>query len=211
MAILSVSVPKGGGATLDVDIDAIPPEAFSAIVLAGLEAYLGKRMSKITGLTKLSGDDLTKAHEAATKIATENLANIMAGKITAKGKKAKADGVSREVKTEAIRLAKAVVKDQIRAAGMKISHVAAKDITAAANELIANDPSYFETAKANIAARATIQPTLDIKSLISESPALVAKATAKAEANKAAGLSKTQAGKVKPRKRNEAKPEAVTT
>lgn len=204
MAVLSVPIPKGGGATIDVDVDAIPQEAFSAIVLAGLEALLGKRMSKITGLTKLEGEDLAKAHEAAGKIAAENLSNIMANKVAAKRGKAKADGVSREVKTEATRLAKAVVKDQIRAAGMKISHVAAKDITAAANELIANDPSYIETAKVNIEARSHITPAIDIKSLISESPALVAKAQAKSDANKAEGLSAKQAGKVKPAKRKEA-------
>lgn len=212
MAILNVPIPKGGGATIEVDVDTIPQEAFSAIVMAGLEALLGKRMSKITGLTKLEGEELTKAHEAAAKIAAENLANIMANKVSAKRGAKKADGVSREVKTEATRLAKAVVKDQIRAAGMKISHVAAKDITSAANELIANDPSYYEQAKTNIEARSHITPAVDIKSLVQESPALVAKAAERAAKNKAEGLSKTQAGKVAPRKKGDkGQPAAGTT
>ena len=212
MAILSVPVPKGGGATLDVDVDAIPPEAYHVIVLAGIEALLSKRMSKITGLTKLEGAELDKAHEAAVEIATQNLADIMANKIKAKGAKAtKTPGITREVKTEATRLAKAVVKDAIRASGKKPSMVPARDITAAANELIANDPSYFEEAKANLEKRASIKPAIDVMNLVAESPALLAKAAAKSKANKADGLSKTQAGKVKPRKKGEAKPEATAS
>lgn len=210
MAILTVAVPKGGGATLDVDTDAIPQEAYSAIFQAGLEVMLGKRMSKITGLTKLEGEDLAKAHEAAVKVATENLANIMANKVSAKRGAKKADGISREVKTEATRLAKAVVKDQIRAKGLKISHVAAKDITAAANELISSDPSYYEEAKANIEKRSHITPAIDIGSLISESPTLVARAKEKADKAKAeGGLSAKQAGKVQPRKKKTVEAEAT--
>lgn len=213
MGILKIEVPKSGGQTLDVETDDLNAEVYAAIMTAGLEALLGKRMSKITGLTKMSGDDLTKAHDAAIKIATENLDALKAGKVSTKRTKAKADGVSREVKTEATRLAKAVVKDQIRAAGMKISTVAAKDITAAANELIANDPSYIETAKVNIEARAAkpLPNGFDIKAMIHESPKLVEAAAKKAAANKADGLSAKQAGKVKPAKKGSKPTEVPAT
>lgn len=203
MGTFAVPIPKGGGATLEIDTDAIPPEAYHAVVMAGLEALLGKRMSKITGLTKLEGEDLAKAHEAAAKIAQENLDNLMANKVPTKGARAaKTPGITREVRTEAMRLVKAVLKDQVRANGQKPSMVPAKQYTEAANLILADDPKYFEQAKINLEARAQIpKPTLDLSSMLQESPTLLAKAKAKSDANKAEGLSKTQAGKVKPRGR----------
>ena len=96
-------------------------------------------------------------------------------------------------------LAKEVVKNEIRAAGMKISHVEASEITKAANALIAADPAFIETATANIEARAAQKVNVDISSLIHESPKLVQAAEARKAASKAV-LSKTQAGKAAPRK-----------
>jgi len=107
--------------------------------------------------------------------------------------------VSGVVMTEARRLAKEVVKNEIRAAGMKISHVEASEITKAANEIIASDPSYIETAQANIEARTAKVVSVNIKSLVHESPKLVA-AAAKRKAESAVQLSSKQAGKVAPRK-----------
>ena len=80
--------------------------------------------------------------------------------------------------TEARRLAKEVVKNEIRAAGMKISFVEASVITKAANELIAADPSFIENAKANIEARSAVKSAINIANLVHESPKLVAKAEA---------------------------------
>lgn len=62
--------------------------------------------------------------------------------------------VERAVMSEAVRLAKEVVKNEIRKANMK---VAAKDITAAAKAFVEGDPSYIEQAKANIAEHAQSQ------------------------------------------------------
>src|SRR5882762_2344156 len=122
MAILKVPVSKTG-TTLDVDVDAIPQDAFAIIVMEGLKVLLGKKMSKIT-VAKLEGADLAKAQEAALEVAKSNLSDIMADKVkSGRSGSAKNKGVPGAVMTEARRLAKAVVKDQIRAAGMKISHV----------------------------------------------------------------------------------------
>ena len=82
----------------------------------------------------------------------------------------------------------------------------------AANELIASDPSYVTQAKANIEARANIKPAIDIKTLVAESPKLVAAAEAKkAKAKADAPLSAKQAGKVAPRKGSKPGREAGVT
>ena len=207
MAVLKVPVSKAG-ATLDVDVDKIPQDAFAIVVLEGLKVLLAKKMSKIT-VAKLEGEDLAKAQAAALEVAKGNLSDIMEDKVkSGRSGSSKTKGVPGAVMTEARRLAKAVVKDQIRAAKIKISTVPASDITAAANELIASDDSYVIQAKANLEARATVKPTIDITKLIQPDPKLVAKAEAKkAEAKKNAPLSAKQAGKVAPR----AKPTADQT
>ena len=207
MAILKVPVSKAG-ASLDVDVDKIPQDAFAIVVLEGLKVLLAKKMSKIT-VAKLEGEDLAKAQAAALEVAKGNLSDIMEDKVkSGRSGSSKTKGVPGAVMTEARRLAKAVVKDQIRAAKIKISTVPASDITAAANELIASDDSYVIQAKANLEARATVKPTIDITKLIQPDPKLVAKAEAKkAEAKKNAPLSAKQAGKVAPR----AKPAADQT
>jgi hypothetical protein len=199
MAILKIPVTKGGQ-TMDIDTDAIHADAYAAALQEGLKVLLNRKMSKVT-VAKLEGDDLEKARSAAMEIAAKNFEDIMSGNIKAGRGSSKTKGVPGVVMTEARRLAKAVVKDQIRAAGMKISHVEASEITKAANQLIADDPSYIEQAKANLDKRAEIKPVIDIKSLVSESPKLVAAAEAKKAKAKASGtLSAKQAGKVAPRK-----------
>lgn len=204
MATLRVPVTKAG-TTIEVNSDTLPEEAYKFVFEAGLKAVLNLGMSKI--LTKgLEGDKLAEAQAAALAKAQENLDNLLAGKIK-KGrttaKDANGNKVSGPVMTEARRLAKEVVKNEIRAAGMKISHVEASVITKAANELIAADPSYIEKATANLEARSTIKSAVDIKALVHESPKLVAKANA-AKAERKTQLSAKQAGKVAPRKTREA-------
>ncbi len=204
MATLRVPVTKAG-TTIEVNSDSLPEEAYKFVFEAGLKAVLNLGMSKI--LTKgLEGDKLAEAQAAALAKAQENLDNLLAGKIK-KGrttaKDANGNKVSGPVMTEARRLAKEVVKNEIRAAGMKISHVEASVITKAANELIAADPSYIEKATANLEARSTIKSAVNIKALVHESPKLVAKANA-AKAERKTQLSAKQAGKVAPRKTREA-------
>ena len=203
MAILQVPITKGKG-FIEIDTEdgeALPSEVYKEALLLGLKELCNRGMSKLTKASFNGDEEALKAGAMAQ--AEKNVEAIAQGKIRFLGKKAKT-GESAAVMTEARRLAKNLVKDGIKAAGMKISHVEAKDITAAANELLANDPSLIEQAKANLEERAKVPAKVDlIKSLIKESPKLVAKAEA-ASAKKKTTLSKTQAGKVAPR----AKPKA---
>lgn len=212
----SVSIPilkAGKDAHLDVDTDAIPQDMYALALIEGLKVILNSRMSKVGAVTKLDGEELTKAHAKAMEIANENLTKLMSGDIKSKGKATKSD-IPREVMTEARRIAREMVKNEIRKAGMKPSHVAASEITKVADEFIASDPNILVQAKENLAKRAHLSAASETEEQakatlakfgVSESPKLVAKA-AKAAADKKAKapLSAKQAGKVAPRKRPEA-------
>jgi len=201
MAILKIPVTKAGNRLIEVDPGQLSDEIYAIALVEGLKPLINKGMSKI--LTKnLDGDELEAAKSAAYAIAEKNLENLYAGKVrkgrvaatTADGKK-----VPGVVLTEARRLAKEVVKNEIRASGGKISHYEASEITKAANELLAADSSFIETATANIEARTKIKSAVDISTLIHESPKLVA-AAEKAKAERKSQLSAKQAGKAAPRK-----------
>lgn len=220
MAILKIPVTKAGNKTIEFNTDNLPEEIYSsvmeAIVFEGLKVLLNKKMSKIS--TKgLEGEELVKAHTDAYKVATENASALFEGKLGTR-RATSASKVPGVIMTEARRLAKEVVKNEIRAAGMKVSHVEASEITKLANEMIATDPTFIEQATANIEARtakvtkgeddaaikAAALAKLQALGGVHESPKLVAKA-AKAKAESKAQLSSKQAGKVAPRK---PKPEA---
>lgn len=211
MAIVKIPVLKAGkDATVDIDTDALPQDMYALALMEGLKTLVNARMSKVGAVTKLEGEDLTKAHAKALEIAKENVTKIMAGEVKSKAKSAKSD-VPRDVMTEARRIAKELVKNEIRKAGMKPSHVAASEITKVANEYIASDPTILVQARENLAKRADIKVSASeseakaalAKFGLSESPKLKAKAEAAASAKKST-LSAKQAGKVAPRKRPEA-------
>jgi len=203
--IINVPIAKAGkDANLTVDVSLLSEEMYALCLAEGLKSILNSRMSKVGPVTKLEKEgkleELKTNQELALKIAQDNLTKLMAGDIKAKSKAAKSD-LPRDVQTEARRIARDIVKNQIRASGGKPSHYSAKDITAAADEFIKRDPSIVEDAKAALAKRAGNKPEVNISDLIKESPSLVAKAKAKADANKASGLSAKQAGMVPTRKK----------
>ncbi len=214
MAIITVNIKKAGQ-TMEVDTDKLPLDLYAEFVRIGAEHALNTKQSKVatpTAQKSMSETDAAAERDSAMKIAQTNLEAIYANKFKV-GRKAagNANKVTREVNTEAMRLARITIKDAIVAAGERISHVKASDISAAAKDLIAQEPEYIEKAKANIEAnKVTPKPTmkLDISALIS--PELVAKTKAKTESAKAksAGImSATQAGLVKGKRKA---PDATT-
>lgn len=207
MAIMEVPVTKGKG-VVQIDTDHLPEAVYAEALLQGLKTLVNRGMSKVT-VKDLGSDDEVK--KEAMVIAGKNVEAVLAGNIKFSGK-AKASKVSGATNTEAMRIARGRVKDALKAAGMKISYVAAKDITAAAKELVSADPSIIEEAEANLAKRAETPMPIDIKSLVKEDPKLVQKGEAK-KAAEAAGkpISAKQAGMVKGRKGAKAKPDAEAT
>lgn len=196
MAILKVPVTKAKGQFVEVDTEKLKDDVFGEALALGLKVLVNRGTSKIT--KPLFEGDEAKMAEAAMKKADEQVELIYTSKIKFTGQK-KAKGASGAVMTEARRLAKNLVKDQIKAAGLKISHYEASEITKAANALLESEtgPSIIEQAKANIAERENIKPALDVTALIAPSQKKVDAAEAKKKEKKP--LSAKQAGKTAPR------------
>lgn len=193
MAKLSVQITKGKGSVeVDTDTD-LPDEVYKEALLQGLKVLLNRGMSKITKETYSNPDELKAAAMAQ---AEKNVEAVKEGKIKfSSGTKAKK--ASGAVMTEARRLARNLVKDEMKRQGIKISHVEASEITKAANALLDEDPSIVETAKANLEAREAVPVKIDVKAIpISQKKVAAAE---KAKAQKKETLSKTQAGKPKTR------------
>jgi hypothetical protein len=180
MAVLEIPISKARR-NISVDTNAIPKEMITRIYEEGLKVLLNSHMSKITGLAQMLNDELVKAREAASVIAEENLAKLLAGTLakgTRGGVKSEQTGEGRAVMTEARRLAKEQVKNEIRRSKRKIAHIEPKLITQLANELVAADPTIIEMARANIEQRAGMPVAFDVSSRITVSDKLVKKATA---------------------------------
>jgi hypothetical protein len=167
--------------TLAVITKDIPEDMFAEVFYRGLADVLNSGMSKI--LTKdLEGSDLEDAQNAAFEKASENLKALLAGEVKPKGArgKGKVSKIPAEVKTVALRLARDLVKDQIRADGGKPSHYKLSDITKWAKEILEADASLIEMAKAEVEARKATPVKISLSGLKPDE-----KLVAKAEATKA--------------------------
>lgn len=195
MATLEILIPKAN-APVAVDMDVIldesyPQEAWNEILRQGLKHFLTQGMGDIK-TTGLSGKELEKAQAVALEKAQANLDKVLKGQIRITGGKAKAKAGNKAVVTEAMRIARAMVRDAIKSAGqVKISHVPAKEITELARQLLSGDygPEIIASAEKNIAEREGKEAEVrsGLAALVGEvkaDPKLVAKAEAKAEAAK---------------------------
>lgn len=193
--IISIALKNGAG-NVDVDTANLPDHVYREALLQGLKVIAERAMSKIT---KEAYPDEAERKAAIKAKAEANVADMYAGKtkITGETKVKKASGA---VMTEAMRLARNLVKDAMKANKIKISHVKASEITTAAKALLEADASILVSAEANLKAREATPIKINIASLVHVDPALKAKdeaAQAKKKANKP--LSAKQAGKVAPR------------
>lgn len=204
--IVKVPVPKAGkGVILEADCNKFPDQVWNEIIVQGLKVVLGRGMTKITKELYPKPEEL---QAAALKKAQDNLAAMYEGKIRIMG--AKTDKVSGTLMTEARRLARQVVKDELKKAGYKVSHYAASEITKAANALIAADDSFVTKAKANMEALASMEIAQasalgGIVSAIPTDPKKIADAEAKKAKKALPGdiLSAAKAGQVKKRPQTE--------
>lgn len=201
MTTLSIPISKAGkGAVLDVDfnMEDYDDEQLKQLFTEGLKAILNARMSKLPAPTKLEGAELDEARETALTQAAANLADFKSGKLVKRGTASKSSSKeAKEVLTEALRQCKEVVRDRLKAAKVRISTVAAKDITAAAKKLLAErEEFYISKAKAALTEReadAASEADIVDANLPQPDPALVARAE-KEKAEKKAVTSAKQAG-----------------
>jgi hypothetical protein len=195
---------KNGAGEISVDTGRLPDAVYREALMQGLKVIAERAMSKIT---KEAYPDEAERKAAIKAKAEANIEDMYAGKVKLTGQ-SKAKKASGAVMTEAMRLARNLVKDAMKANKIKISHVKASEITVAAKALLDQDPSILATAEANLKAREASPAKIDIKALIHVDPALVAKDEAKkAEAKANKPLSAKQAGKVAPRAKG-SKPKA---
>ena len=190
---IMVPVTKGK-AMIEIDTASLSDEVYREILLQGLKVLVNRGTSKITKTTYPNDAELKTAAMAK---AVEQVEAIKAGTIKFTGGKAKST-VSGAVKTEAMRLARNLVKDELKRQGEKISHYKASVITASAKELL-EAPEHAETgakliemAKANLEARASSKVSISLAGLKPD-PELVEKAEAKKHKDQ---LSAKQAGMV---------------
>jgi len=187
---------KNAAGTIEVDTARLPDDVYREALMQGLKVIAERGMSK---LTKEAYPDETERKGAIKAKAEANVQDMYDGKVKITGAKTvkKASGA---VMTEAMRLARNLIKDAMKANKIKISTVKASEITKAAKAYIETNPSIIATAEENLKKREETPMTLDIKSLIKVDPELVAKDEAKkAKAKADKPLSKAQAGKVAPR------------
>lgn len=204
--IVSVALKNAAG-SIEVDTSKLPDDVYREALMQGLKVIAERGMSK---LTKEAYPDEAERKAAIKAKAEANVQDMYDGKVKITGA-AKVKKASGAVMTEAMRLARNLVKDAMKANKIKISTVKASEITKAAKALLEADASILATAEKNLAEREATPVKIDIKSLIHVDPELVAKDEAKKAAAKAnKPLSAKQAGKVAPRAKG-SKPQAGAT
>src|SRR5579859_5155748 len=122
-------IPLKFGLVLEgVNFDEVDIETYKRWLIKGAQAELtSARMGKkATGITKLEGAAKEKALADFYAQCQENFTDAKAGKELTKAKGAKVSGA---VATEALRLAKLMVKEHIKANGQKVGAYSAKEIT----------------------------------------------------------------------------------
>lgn len=195
MSIIKVPVTKAKGQVIEFDTAAIPEDVYLEALALGMKVLVNRGTSKITKVS-FSGDEAKLATAAMAK-AQEQVELINTSKIKFTGGKTK-KAAGGAVMTEARRLAKNVIKDEMKKAGLKISDYKASEITLAAQKYLDGEKgaSILEMAKANLDARSNLDSGLDIAALVTADPKLVAAREAK---KKDKPLSAKQAGKTAPR------------
>lgn len=204
MAKLLIPIVKGK-APLEIDTDesVIPTEVYEEALIQGFKVLLNRSMSKISKETYPNAEELKAA---ALAKAAETYEDLKKGKVR-RTSGTKTSKVTGKVKTEAMRLARNLVKDQIKAAGGKISHYEASEITKVAKALLESEQgkSLMDMAAANIAEREKAPVKIDIGTIV-VSEKRVAKANEKAA--KAKTLSAAKAGQVQAKAKLVAQPTA---
>lgn len=161
---------KGGAGEIEVNFTQLSDDVAKAVVMAGLEKIFGTAngaAKAIAGVTKLEGKELAERQAEIRKAAEATKQQLADGTVPG-AKKAKASGA---VNTEAMRIAKNMVKDLIRSSGQKIGAYSAKELTAAAKEVLARNQHIIQLAEKNLAERAAEakgSKALDLKGLFGE-------------------------------------------
>jgi hypothetical protein len=178
---------------IEVETGELPEHVYREALIQGLKVLVNRGMTK---LTKEAYPEPAKLQEAAMAKAEETVQAMYEGKIRIMGG-AKSDKVPREVMTEARRIARNLVKEELKRSGVKVSYVESSEITKAANALLADQPAILKQAQEEVERRQATKVKIDISTI-----PLSEKRIKAAEAKKAdKTLSAAKAGKVATRAR----------
>lgn len=208
--VVTITLP--GDVQITVNCSQLEDSPYVAILAAGCEAILRKAngMAKLlAGITKLGGQALEERVAKITEAANKTHEQLKAGQVpTARAKAVKTSGAEQ---VEAMRLAKNMLKDLIKASGQKVGAYSAKEQTAAAKAILERTPKLYELARKNLADRAAEAQGVDalnLKALFgAKADSEEVKAKPKAPPKKAKKgeekptLSAKQAGMVAPRQK----------
>lgn len=191
--VLRIPVVKGK-TFLEVIPDDMPIHVYTEALVLGFKQILNRGQTKIT---KEAYPEPEALKAKAMEVAEQTLENMYAGKIRIAGGSAKSDKIPREVMTEARRIARNLVKEELKRSGVKVSYIESSEITKAANALLASDPDIIAQAEEEVEKRARTKVKIDISKIpVSE------KKVKAAEARKAdKGLSAAKTAKVATRAR----------
>lgn len=193
MAVLKIPVTKAK-AFVEMDTEEVPQNVYEEALMQGFKVLLNRGQTKIS-VTGLTGEKLAEARKASLEKAEATKLDLLAGKVRIVGA-ATASKVSGAVMTEARRIARNLVKDEMKRQKIKVSHIEASAITQAANGLIEQHPEIIEQAKTNLEARSKTEIKIDL-SVVKPSPKKVAAAEAKkAKPAEEGQASAAKAGKV---------------
>jgi len=194
--IFRIPVVKGKS-FLEVSTRKTPEHVYREALILGFKQLLNRGQTK---LTKEAFPDPEELRAKAMETAEATLDAMYQGKIRVMGGKGADGKVPREVMTEARRIARNLVKEELKRSGIKVSYVEASEITKAANALLAADPDILKQAEDELDRRKAAKVKIDIGNIPISQKKLKAAEAKKAEKV----LSATKAGRVATRARPQA-------
>ena len=149
--VIKIPVPKAGkGVFIEVALTELADNTYLEVLLQGAKVLANRKMADVK-TQGLEGDELAKAQAIALEIAEKNVEDMKSGNIkrSAAGK----SKVTGKVMTQAMQIARQLVKDQLKRENIRVSDVDAKEITAAAKELIEENPEILGEAERLVAEK----------------------------------------------------------
>jgi hypothetical protein len=162
-----------------VDIDKLPEQVFTEVILQGLKALVNRGP-----MTKITGQKTDKSRQDAVEAAQSNIDALYAGKIRfTQGQKT---AIPRAIRTLALNKARFLVREALKNAGERPNLYKQRLITEAAEGVLGSAVGLelIEEARAEVAAREEKAKAIDI-SFLKPDPELVAKEKEKVAKRKA--------------------------
>ncbi len=123
---------KGEPAYIEICITDLPADVYREICIQGAKTLINRGMSKITG------NKTDASRKAVMEVAKANVEKLERGEIRMSAGVRSKQPVG-AIKTEAMRQARILIKEALKAQGKKVSHYSAKDISKLATEFLESD------------------------------------------------------------------------